>query len=374
MKILNKHKQPFDPAHDKVNTPLKTKVFVGISGGVDSSVSTALLKEEGYDVTGVFIKAWYPDFLNCDWKEEKRDAMRICAKLDIPFIMLDLSKEYKEEVIDYLIKEYKTGNTPNPDVMCNKEIKFGSFFDWSIKQGADFIATGHYAQVKKKGNKFELYESTDTEKDQTYFLWNIKQKHLKYTLFPIGKYKKTKVRELAHKYNLFTENKKDSQGLCFLGQLDMKSFLKQYIKVAEGNVVNEKGEIIGHHDGALFYTLGERHGFTISKKSPEDEALYVIEKNIEDNTLTVSKNKPTTSAHSNEITLKEVNLISDEINFNNNVEVRMRYRQDLQKGYLTVNNDVGKIVFSAPVEYVAPGQSVVFYNKGICLGGGVVVK
>ena len=341
---------------------MSKKVFVGLSGGVDSSVSALLLKNKGYDVTGVFIKVWYPDFLNCDWKEERRDAMRVCAKLNIPFKTLDLSKEYKQGVIDYMIHEYKIGNTPNPDVMCNKQVKFGSFFDWAIENGADYVATGHYAQIEKDGSQFILKESVDKEKDQTYFIWNLSQYHLQHTLFPVGKYVKSEVRSIAKKHNLFTENKKDSQGLCFLGDLNMKDFLKEYIKSEPGDVLNEEGEVIGRHDGSIFYTIGQHY------------MGYVVDKNISKNTITVSDNKPLTSKKSNTIKLEKVNIISGDKNVDTKVRVKIRYRDLLQDAHLSIENKKGSLKFNLPSEDVSPGQSIVFYKNGVCLGGGVVVK
>src|SRR5258706_6959399 len=248
---------------------MKKKVFVGLSGGVDSSVSAALLKEAGYDVTGVFIKVWQPDFFECTSKDDRLDAMRVCAKLGIPFKTLNLEKEYKKEVVDYMISEYKKGNTPNPDVMCNKEVKFGAFLRFAIKMGADYVATGHYARniFNKKTGLYELCKSEDSDKDQSYFLWTLGQKELKRTLFPVGGYKKKYVRKLAEKFDLITANKKDSQGLCFVGKIDMKEFLMHFIKEKPGNVADERGNIIGNHNGVFFYTLGERHGFNISKKT-----------------------------------------------------------------------------------------------------------
>ena len=226
------------------------KVFIGMSGGVDSSVSAALLKEHGYDVTGVFIKVWQPEFFECTWRADRLDAMRVCAKLDIPFLTLNLEKEYKKEVVDYMIDEYKAGRTPNPDVMCNKYIKFGGFFDFAMKHSADFIATGHYARVKKfpRGETsgfnpspevsprgtYQLLAGRDKNKDQSYFLWTLTQKQLQKTLFPIGDIDKPEVRKLAEKYGLATAVKKDSQGLCFIGKIDMKDFLKNYMKEKKG--------------------------------------------------------------------------------------------------------------------------------------------
>jgi len=268
----------------------KARVFVGMSGGVDSSVSAALLKKAGYDVIGVFMKVWQPDFLPCTWRDERLDAMRVAATLGIPLLTWDFEKEYKEGVADYMIREYKAGRTPNPDVMCNREVKFGAFFRRAMKEGADFVATGHYAQVgyDKKSGVYAMLKGVDDAKDQSYFLWTLGQAQLSKTFFPIGGYKKSNVRVLAKKFALPVAEKKDSQGLCFVGKLDMKDFLARYIEEKEGNVVNEKGEIIGTHRGAYFYTLGERHGFTVTKKSANDMPYYIVAKDLDKNTITVA--------------------------------------------------------------------------------------
>ena len=266
----------------------KGKVFVGLSGGVDSSVSAALLKEHGYEVVGVFIKVWQPPFLECTWKEDRLDAMRVAAQLDIPFMTFDLEKEYKESIVDYMVAEYKAGRTPNPDVMCNKTIKFGAFLEKAKEMGADFVATGHYAQNVEKDGEQYLLKGNDNEKDQSYFLWTLTQAQLKYILFPIGEHKKSEVRKLAEKFDLITATKKDSQGLCFIGKLDMKDFLKEFIEEKRGDVLNTDGAVIGYHDGAVYYTLGQRRGFIITQKTPEDIPYYVVAKDIEQNTITVS--------------------------------------------------------------------------------------
>jgi len=347
------------------------KVFVGVSGGVDSSVSAAILKDAGYDVTGVFIKVWQPDFIECNWKDELRDAMRVCAKLEIPFLMCDLEKEYKEGVVDYMIKEYKIGRTPNPDVMCNKEVKFKAFLSFALEKGADFIATGHYAQNIKKNDEFYLSESKDTEKDQTYFIWNLNQEILKKVLFPIGHLEKKEVRKIANKKNLLTSDKKDSQGLCFIGHIDMKDFLSRFIKTRKGNILNEAGEIVGQHSGSILYTIGERHNFEIFQKSSAEKIYYVISKNIESNTITVSENKINTDSKLIKLTntnfTREINLINKE------VEARIRYRQPLRKAIIkNISENKLEIEFYEHQDSVTSGQSLVMYKDGECLGGGVI--
>jgi len=287
----------------------KKTVFIGLSGGVDSAVSATLLKKQGYKVVGVFIKTWHPDFLECNEEEERLDAMRVAAHLDIPFLTFDLKDVYKKKVADYMIREYKTGRTPNPDVMCNKEVKFGAFLKKALALGADFVATGHYARATSIKQNFSslpasglrrdknfsqstsLLKGKDPFKDQSYFLWTLRQKQLKKILFPIGHLKKTKVRQLAKKFNLPVAPKKDSQGICFLGAVDLKEFLKHYIKEKKGKVLNEEGEEIGYHHGVVFHTLGERHGFMITKKTPTDKAYYIVGKDMKKNILTVSQNR-----------------------------------------------------------------------------------
>lgn len=365
----------------------KGKVFIGLSGGVDSSVSAALLKKAGYDVTGVFIKVWQPDFLPCTWKEDRLDAMRVTARLDIPFIMLDLEKEYKKEVVDYMIAEYKKGRTPNPDVMCNQHVKFGAFFKKAMKAGADFVATGHYAcveEVKSKnekgkstelsGSKYKLLAGVDKEKDQSYFLWTLTQRELSKTLFPVGGYKKSEVRKLAKKFGLLTADKKDSQGLCFMGQLDMKDFLKHFMKQKRGDVLNEQREVIGFHEGAVFFTLGERHGFTITKKGTHDLPYYVVAKNMKKNTITVAHelHKEIPREAGKNINLSHTNWTMGELpQRGKQYSARVRYRQPLEKCKVARANNNTEVIFEKP-QVAAPGQSLVLYSGDECLGGGII--
>ncbi len=339
-----------------------------MSGGVDSSVSAALLIRAGYDVTGVFIKVWQPDWIKCTWKEERIDAMRVAAKLDIPFITLDLEKEYKEEVVDYMIREYKAGKTPNPDVMCNRHVKFGGFYDWAMKNGADFVATGHYAQIKNG----RLIAGHDKNKDQSYFLWTLTAEQISKTLFPIGNIIKPEVRKLAKKFGLPTAEKKDSQGLCFIGKIDVKEFLSHYIDHKMGDVLNEAGEIIGEHNGSYFFTIGERHGFNITKKTPNEEPYYIVSKDIDKNTITVA-NKDIEGylpCAKNEIELKDVNWNQGSVPSGLLLRARSRYREELQEITISVDN---KVTFSKPQYTLSPGQSLVVYDGDICLGGGIIV-
>ena len=362
----------------------KKIVFVGLSGGVDSAVSAALLKKNGYEVVGVFIKTWHPDFLVCSEETERLDAMRAAAHLDIPFLTFDFTEVYKKEVADYMIAEYKAGRTPNPDVLCNKEVKFGVFLKKSLTMGADFVATGHYA--RKHGGVSSDTEETppclrkgvDPSKDQSYFLWTLNQKQLSKIIFPIGNLKKTQVRKLAKKFGLPVAEKKDSQGICFLGAVDLKEFLKHYIKEKKGKVINENGEEIGYHDGAVFYTLGERHGFTITKKRPNDGAYYVVGKDVKKNTLIVSQYPYPTSPYvgggeGGGIILEFTNWISGIPDKNKTYTAQIRYHGEfLFCKIKTARQDLAEIIFDEPI-LVASGQSCVFYDNDICLGGGVVV-
>lgn len=360
----------------------KAKVFVAMSGGVDSSVSAALLKKAGYDVTGVFIKVWMPDWIHCTWKEDRRDAMRVAAVLDIPFLTFDLEKEYKKEVVDYMISEYRSGRTPNPDVMCNQQIKFGSFFKKAKKAGANFIATGHYAQIKKSKDDFELYEGKDKNKDQSYFLWGLSQNELKHVLFPVGHLQKDTVRKLAHQFKLPNADKKDSQGLCFIGKIEMREFLNHFIKEKQGKVLDEKGKVIGNHPGAFFFTIGQRHGFKINKKTPTDQPYYIVSKDVKRNLLVVSnRTKIRERLAKKECFISNTNWINSDFlryiekNTEGKLLARIRYRQEKQQCHLEkVNKNKFKVIFDRPQEGLAAGQSLVLYDKERCLGGGIIMK
>jgi len=379
----------------------KKTVFVGLSGGVDSAVSAALLKKTGYEVVGVFIKTWHPDFLECNEEEERRDAMRVAAHLDIPFLTFPFEDVYKKEVADYMIKEYKIGRTPNPDVMCNKEVKFGAFLKKAISMGADYVATGHYAQNqnlkdfstfvpigKEKGtydalnlSNFYLQKGKDPSKDQSYFLWTLRQGQLKKILFPVGHLKKTEVRKLAKEFNLPVAEKKDSQGICFLGAVDLKEFLKHYIKEKKGKVIlvpsesegGTKANVIGYHSGTVFHTLGERHGFTITKKSPNDGPYYIVDKDVKKNILIVSHNpNKNYSTILTNYRIENTNWISKTPEPDKYYTTQIRYHGEFLPCRIKITSKTkAKVIFKKPV-LVASGQSCVIYDKDICLGGGVV--
>ncbi len=378
----------------------KLTVYVGVSGGVDSSVAALLLKNENYDVVGVHLRCWNRD--GCD-EPEAEDARRIADKIGIPFYVFDLEEEYKKRVVDYMIDGYKRGITPNPDVMCNKEIKFGLFLEKALSMGADFVATGHYAQkreVKSKNEKgknlpttyYLLHTARDEQKDQSYFLWTLTQKQLKHILFPLGNLIKTEVRELAREAGLPIADKKDSQGICFVGKVSLKDFIGEYLPKIRGNARTPTGEILGTHDGAHFYTIGQRHGLGIGGGG---EPYYVAGKDIETNTVVLARREDK-ALYRKEIILTNTNFINPDyiLNFrqrrtsapahlrwelgNEGEEVdvlaRIRYRQPLVKAKLSNLSPVTyNLTFEQPQKFVAPGQSAVFYNaEGELLGGGII--
>lgn len=354
----------------KIDQKKQKKVFVGASGGVDSSTTMALLKAQGYAVTGVFIKVWQPDFVKCQWREDRLDAMRVCATLGVDFLDLDLEEKYKQDVFDYMVSEYQQGRTPNPDVMCNKKIKFGAFLDFALKQGADYIATGHYVRLQAG----QLLAGVDKDKDQSYFLWTLTPSQLKYCLFPIGDYQKTAVRQLAKKFNLSTAQKKDSQGLCFVGKVVMKKFLERFIQQKQGKILNEKGEVIGQHDGIFYYTIGQRHGFEITKKGTDDQPYYVIAKDLKKNNLIVSHTKIEDSLSQKvfQVEIQELNWISGEKPFvDRKYQARVRYRQKLQDCQLQFVNKKVFVNFNK-AQNTDSGQSLVIYDGEVCLGGGII--
>jgi len=373
MSTVDKPQLPTEPAGGSL---VRKKVFVGMSGGVDSSVAALLLHGEGHDVTGVFIKVWQPDFIPCTAEDDRKDAMRVAARLGIPFQTFNFEKEYKTAVIDYLIAEYKAGRTPNPDVMCNREIKFGAFLREAKRQGADAIATGHYARIHESGprsqeSQFHLLAGIDKNKDQSYFLYTLGQDELAHTLFPIGEYTKLQVRAIAEKAGLPTAQKKDSQGLCFIGKLDMKEFLARFLPRAEGAVQDRNGKIIGTHDGAHYYTVGQRHGFAVRAESASQSPYYVVAKDSATNTLTVSHtpSQKTDGA----VTLQSVSWTSAIPQSNRKYTARMRYRQPLMPCFVhagKANN--ARVQFLKSPGLIPSGQALVVYDGTECIGGGTI--
>jgi len=346
-------------------------VFVGMSGGVDSSVAAKRLIDGGYKVVGVFIKVWQPDFLQCDWEKERLDAMRVAAHLNIPFLTFNAEEAYKKEVADYMIESYRAGFTPNPDVMCNEHVKFGAFLKWAIENGADKVATGHYAQIETRSDgTHHLIRGVDTTKDQSYFLWRIEPETLSVILLPIGDSLKSVIREEAKNACIPTFDKADSQGVCFLGEINMKDFLSHYITLEKGSVLNSDGKVIGTHEGALLYTLGERHGFSISTKSSGSRAQYVIHRNLEDNSITVSEKPPLSEAFG-EISLTSVNSFVQ--NLQNSTTAQFRYRQTpISIEIVELNGSTARVKILEKVSAPMRGQSCVLYVGDECCGGGII--
>ncbi len=351
------------------------KVFVGLSGGVDSAVSAALLKEQGFDVVGVFIKIWQPEFTECTWARDRLDAMRVCVALGIPFREIDLSREYKQEVVKRMINEYSLGITPNPDVLCNGRIKFGSFLKFAERKGADWIATGHYARIaqvksqKPKAKSLELLRGKDRGKDQSYFLYLLNQDDLARTLFPVGGLEKREVRELARKFNLPVAEKSDSQGLCFVGEVSMKDFLSRFIQLKKGAVLNIEGAVIGVHDGAPLYTIGQRHGFSVKQKNGNREPYYVAKIDARANTITVTTRLE--DAMRTSATLNDVHWISESPSLPAEAMTQSRYRETPIKSSIVKNGERIIVSFSEP-HIASPGQSLVIYDGDRCLGGGII--
>lgn len=347
---------------------MSKKVFVGLSGGVDSAVSAALLKERGYDVTGAFIKIWRPEFIECTWKEDRLDAMRVAAALSIPFKEIDLSDEYKKEVVDPMIENYRNGITPNPDVLCNRHIKFGAFVKWAFTEGADMVATGHYARIEHQGGTHHLLRGVDTSKDQSYFLYRLDAHDLARTLFPIGDIEKKHVRVLAQKYGLPVAEKADSQGLCIIGDISMRDALSRFIPVEEGNVCDTEGQVIGTHEGAALYTVGQRHGFIIAGERGQ-VPHYVIHIDVATNTITVSADR--NAAARSEISLCDMHWVNTAPTMPARVQVQTRYRETQIDAEILVHDNKVHIRFSDP-RIASPGQSLVIYQGEVCLGGGII--
>jgi tRNA-specific 2-thiouridylase len=346
-------------------------VFVGLSGGVDSSVAALRLQKQGYTVVGVFIKVWHPDFMVCNWEQERLDAMRVAAHLDIPFLTCDAEAEYRDQVAHFFIEEYKAGRTPNPDVMCNQHVKFGAFLRFAQAKGADCIATGHYAQRIDGAAGPELHRGVDNNKDQTYFLWTLTAQQLAYALFPVGDSPKDTIRVEAEAAGISTAQKKDSQGICFLGHVDIQEFLSHYIDLSPGTVLNEAGEVIGEHKGAFVYTIGQRHGFTLHTTDEERAPMFVIAKNIKQNTITVGA-KEQIRETSDTLELHSI-CLRQPVHAGEIIAAQIRYRQTPFS--VTITEITENHLLVTPVENIerpAEGQSCVLYRGSLCVGGGIL--
>ena len=358
--------------------PENTKVIVGMSGGVDSSVSAYLLKEAGYQVEGVFMKNWEEDDNDeyCAAAEDLADAQAVADKLDIELHTINFAAEYWDNVFEYFLAEYKAGRTPNPDIMCNKEIKFKAFLEYAAEDlGADFIATGHYVQRRKADGTTQMLRGLDQNKDQSYFLYTLSHEHVSKTLFPIGHLEKPEVRRIAEAQGLVTHDKKDSTGICFIGERKFKDFLAQYLPAQPGPTITAEGERIGEHQGLMYHTLGQRKGLLIGgTKDHGDEPWYVVDKDVPNNTLIVGQG-------ANHPRLFSKGLIANQLHWVDRIAltettrmtVKTRYRQhDIDCVVEPTENDCVKVIFDEPQKAVTPGQSAVFYQGNVCLGGGII--
>jgi tRNA-specific 2-thiouridylase len=363
-------------SHQTHTKPLK--VIVGMSGGVDSSVSAHFLKTQAYNVQGLFMKNWEGDYDDefCPVAEDFQDAQSVCDELEIPLHARNFAKQYWDNVFEYFLSEYRAGRTPNPDVMCNKEIKFKVFLEYALRIGADYIATGHYARVEKRDGLYRLLKAKDLNKDQTYFLYTLGQKELSKTIFPLQDITKPEVREIATKAGFINHDKKDSTGICFIGERRFKDFLSQYLPAQPGDICTPEGKNIGKHDGLMYYTLGQRQGLGIGgARDSSGEPWYVVGKDLETNTLYVAQghNHPLMfSAKLEAIQLHWV-IRQQPANLPLKCHAKTRYRQDDQACTITwIDDDRCEVIFDQPQRAVTPGQSVVFYQDDECLGGGII--
>ena len=354
---------------------MKKRVVLGMSGGVDSSVAAILLKEQGYVVIGVFMKNWDETDENgvCPADEDYKDVIAVAEQLDIPYYSVNFVKEYWDRVFTYFLNEYKAGRTPNPDVMCNKEIKFKAFLDYAMKIGADYIATGHYARIERESGKVKLLRGRDDNKDQTYCVCQLSQEQLEKVIFPIGEYNKKDIRAIAEKYNLKTAKKKDSTGICFIGERDFAEFLNRYLPAKPGKIVTADGENLGNHVGLMHYTIGQRKGIGIGNtKDGSGEPWFVADKDLEKNELIVVQGGDHEKLYSKA-------LIADNFNFINKRELplkctaKFRYRQkDVGVMVEKAGADIYRVTFDKPEKAVTLGQIVVLYDNEECLGGGII--
>lgn len=356
-------------------SPSSTRVVVGMSGGVDSSVTALLLKQQGYEVIGIFMKNWddTDQFGHCTAEEDAEDVRRVCGQIGIPFYTVNFEKEYMDKVFSYFLDEYRNGRTPNPDVMCNREIKFGDFLQKALSLGADYLATGHYARVEQINGEYRLLRGIDSNKDQTYFLNALNQNQLSKAMFPIGHLPKQKVREIAAEAGLATAKKKDSTGVCFIGEKNFKEFLSQYLPAQRGEIRTFEGEVKGKHDGLMYYTLGQRQGLGIGG-SGTGEPWFVADKDLTNNILYVVQGDKHPSLYSQGLTATNINWISSQKPDGTlRCTAKFRYRQPDQG--ITIHwktSDHCQVEFDQPQKAITPGQAVVFYQDDVCLGGGTI--
>ncbi|WP_025904243.1 tRNA 2-thiouridine(34) synthase MnmA [Mammaliicoccus sciuri] len=350
-----------------------TRVVVGMSGGVDSSVTAHILKEQGYDVVGIFMKNWDDTDENgvCTATEDYNDVIEVCNQLDIPYYAVNFEQEYWDKVFTYFLDEYKKGRTPNPDVMCNKEIKFKAFLNHALKLGADYVATGHYARVNRDGDKVEMLRGVDNNKDQTYFLNQLTKDQLSKVMFPIGELEKSEVRRIAEEQNLATAKKKDSTGICFIGEKNFKTFLSQYLPAQNGKMQTLDGVDMGEHSGLMYYTIGQRHGLGIGG---DGDPWFVVGKNLKENILYVEQGFHHVALYSDYLIASDISFVND-LDFSQPVKcsAKFRYRQkDTQVTVEKISDNQIKVIFDEPVRAITPGQAVVLYDGDVCLGGATI--
>ncbi|GAA0442699.1 tRNA 2-thiouridine(34) synthase MnmA [Lentibacillus halophilus] len=349
-----------------------TRVVVGMSGGVDSSVAALLLKEQGYDVVGIFMKNWDDTDDNgvCTATEDFDDVVRVCNQLDIPYFAVNFEKEYWDNVFTYFLNEYQSGRTPNPDVMCNKEIKFKAFLNHALSLGADYLATGHYAQVRNTGSSFEMLRGADNNKDQTYFLNQLTSDVLAEVMFPLGHMTKQDVRAIAKERDLVTASKKDSTGICFIGEKNFKSFLREYLPAQPGLMKTMDGTEKGWHEGLMYYTIGQRQGLGIGGSG---EPWFVLGKNLKDNILYVGQGFDNDKLYSDGLIASDVNWINNMTEKTFTCTAKFRYRQK-DSGVTVTQMEDGcvRVAFHEKQRAITPGQAVVFYDGQVCLGGATI--
>lgn len=355
----------------------KPYVIVGMSGGVDSSVAAQLLLDQGYRVEGLFMKNWEEtdDVAYCTAKEDMEDALQVCETLEIPLHQVNFSKQYWERVFTYFLDEYTAGRTPNPDIICNKEIKFKAFLDYALKLGADKIATGHYATIDQQGNSFRLLKGVDTSKDQSYFLYRLGQYELSRSLFPLGNMLKSEVRRMATHAGFDNHQKKDSTGICFIGERRFRDFLSRFLPAQPGRILDLNGNVIGEHQGAMYYTIGQRQGLGIGgRNDSEERPWYVVAKQVASNTLIATQGHDHPSLLKTTISASQFHSISGTLpELPCRCMAKIRYRQADQACIIeTITNGTASVTFSAPQRAVTEGQSIVFYAQNHCLGGGVI--
>ena len=355
------------------------RVVVGLSGGVDSSVAAYLLKEQGYEVIGLFMKNWHDDSVTisdeCPWLEDSNDALLVAEKLGIPFQTVDMSEPYKKRIVDYMFNEYENGRTPNPDVLCNREIKFDVFMQLALSLGADYVATGHYARVKDVDGERLMLRGVDNNKDQTYFLSQLKQHQIKNILFPVGELEKKDVRKIAEEAGLATAKKKDSTGICFIGEKNFREFLSQYLPAQGGKMVDLDGNVRGEHIGLMHYTIGQRHGLGIGgTKDTEGEAWFACGKDLENNVLYVCQGFHNEKLYSDSLLASSLSFTTKNPQPNKfTCTAKFRYRQpDTEVEVEVLEDNKVKVVYKEPVRAVTPGQAVVFYDGDVCLGGAII--